>query len=115
MPLPDSLAQLLAQPDFAFNQLLTWLDEHYNFTPTAFQNGSQHNPAGQNNGACRWLYLAQQLQLSPEQTLQGFAEHYQAVLRTPDGQDHGNIRQFMQQGFAGLQFEGAPLQAKTLG
>ncbi len=115
MSLPDSLAQLLAQDTLMFAPVLHWIDTHYDFTPTAFQNGSQHNAAGQNNGACRWLYLAQQLQLSPAQTLAGFAEHYRAVLQDSQGQDHGNIRQFMQHGFAGLQFEGKPLVAKSAG
>jgi HopJ type III effector protein len=41
-----------------------------------------------------------------------FAEHYQAVLKTPDGTDHQNIRQFMLHGWEGIVFEGHALIAK---
>lgn len=41
-----------------------------------------------------------------------FAEHYAAVLNTPEGTDHQNIRQFMQHGWDGVTFEGEALQAK---
>jgi len=52
------------------------------------------------------------LYLNPEQTLSLFAEHYAAVLATPEATDHQNIRQFMQNGWAGIEFEGQALTAK---
>jgi hypothetical protein len=45
--------------------------------------------------------------------LQLFAEHYQAVLASPEAQDHANIRNFMQHGWAGVRFASAALVAKA--
>ncbi|ENR5726451.1 HopJ type III effector protein, partial [Acinetobacter baumannii] len=41
-----------------------------------------------------------------------FAEHYASVLATPEGTDHQNIRQFMQNGWDGVKFEGQALTEK---
>ena len=50
--------------------------------------------------------------LNQADTLALFAEHYAAVLATPDGTDHQNIRQFMQNGWNGIKFEGTALVVK---
>ncbi len=92
-----------------FAQVISFIDEHYQFTPCAFTNGAQVNAVGQNSGSCKCFYFAHIHQLPVEQTLRLFCEHYQAVLDHPDGQDHQNIRQFMQQGWAGIRFEGVAL------
>ncbi|MEY4589923.1 MAG: hypothetical protein RL497_1999 [Pseudomonadota bacterium] len=92
-----------------FTDIISWIDQHYRFTPTTFQNGAQHNEANQNNGSCKVFALALLLQLTQEQTLALFCEHYQAVLKHPEATDHQNIRQFMQQGFNGLNFEAVAL------
>ena len=65
-----------------------------------------HNAAGQNSGSCKVFSFAQVEGLDATQTLALFAEHYRAVLATPQAQDHANIRNFMQHGFAGLRFAG---------
>ena len=52
--------------------------------------------------------------LSQEQTLALFAEHYAAVLATPEGTDHQNIRQFMQHGWDEVQFQAEALQAVNI-
>lgn len=92
-----------------FEDTLAYIERHYGYTPTAFDNGTQHNPAGTNAGACRVFALAQLTGLSPEDTLQLFGRHYRDVLAAPDGEDHGNIRQFMAGGFDGLRFAGRAL------
>ena len=53
--------------------------------------------------------MALDLGLSDTQTLQCFAEHYQAVLDSPEGSEHANIRSLMKQGLAGVRFERQPL------
>ncbi len=50
--------------------------------------------------------------LDQAQTLSLFAEHYASVLATPEGTDHQNIRQFMQNGWDGVKFEGQALTEK---
>ncbi len=97
---------------FCFQDFLNLIEEHYHFTPTAFQNGKQYNAAGENNGSCKVFAFASLHQLSKEKTLLLFAEHYQSVLQTPEAQDHSNIRNFMQFGWESLQLEGEPLQLR---
>ncbi len=101
----------LGQANFAV--VLAHIDAAYDFTPTAFDNGAAHNDAGQNSGSCKVFSFAQMEGLSAEQTLPLFAEHYQAVLATPEAQDHANIRNFMQHGWAGIRMAGVALQAKA--
>ena len=61
----------------------------------------------------KYFLFAQLNGLDQAQTLSLFAEHYAAVLATPDATDHQNIRQFMQNGWDGIQFgKGQALTAK---
>ncbi len=95
-----------------FADVLAFIEARYQHTPTAFQNGAQSNAATENQGSAKVFSFAQIEGLNPEQTLSLFAEHYAAVLATPEGTDHQNIRQFMQHGWAGVKFEGTTLSAK---
>jgi RIO-like serine/threonine protein kinase len=95
-----------------FSDVLHFIDQAYNGHAVAFSNGSQHNTANSNQGSAKVLYFAQLNKLSKADTLSLFAEHYQAVLQNPAGQDHLNIRQFIKYGFAGLQFSGHALTCK---
>lgn len=107
----DLLAQLHAgKANFA--DVIAYIDARYIHTPTAFSNGQQHNAATENQGSAKVLSFAKLNGLDHAQTLSLFAEHYAAVLATPEATDHQNIRQFMQQGWAGVQFEGEALTAK---
>lgn len=96
----------------AFNGVLQFIDEHYQHQPTAFKNGDAYNEATQNQGSARVFAFAQLNDLSKDDTLYLFAEHYQSVLDTPDGADHQNIRQFMAHGWDGIKFEGQALQQR---
>jgi HopJ type III effector protein len=107
------LLNLLDHPQTQFTDIIAWVDDHFTFTPTSFQNGEQRNEANQNNGSCKVFALAMYLELSREETLALFCEHYQSVLNHPDATDHQNIRQFMQHGFAGLKFDGTALAARS--
>ena len=109
----QTLLDAVAQGRADFVAVLAHIDAHYAFTPTAFDNGSAHNAAGQNSGSCKVFSFAQMEGLDAAQTLSLFAEHYRAVLATPEQEDHANIRNFMQHGFAGLRFAGVALVAKT--
>ena len=110
MPDLKSFRAALQQPGFHFAQTLAFIAAHYEYQPTAFSNGRQHNARGQNEGACRLLGLALLEGLDLEETLLGFGEHYRSVLADPDGQDHGNIRALMQTGLAGVHFDAPPLR-----
>ena len=115
-PLNSYIAALTNAPSqLTFAETLTVIDAHYSFTPTAFKNGSVDNAAGTNSGSCKVFSFAKLHKLSKEQTLLMFAEHYRNVLDTPSGDNHANIRNFMETGFAGLSFDGNALKAKSGG
>jgi hypothetical protein len=95
-----------------FKEVIAFIETYYQHQPAAFKNGAVYNEATQNQGSARVFAFAQQNDLSKEDTLYLFAEHYQSVLNTPDGTDHQNIRQFMIHGWPGIAIEGQALFAK---
>lgn len=110
----QDLLQRLEQSQAQFSEVLAFIDAAYTHTPTAFNNGAQHNAATENQGSAKIFSFAQINQLNPAQTLSLFAEHYQSVLNHPNGTDHQNIRQFMQHGWAGIHFEAQALTPKSM-
>jgi len=95
-----------------FNEVITFIETYYQHTPTAFKNGEAINEASQNQGSAKVFAFAQLNHLSAADTLFLFAEHYQAVLASPEAVDHQNIRQFMIHGWEGIQLEGIALTLK---
>lgn len=109
----QTLLTQLKQGEAKFSDVIAYIDTYYNHTPTAFKNGAQHNAATENQGSAKVFSFARIQGLSQEDTLNLFAEHYASVLATPEATDHQNIRQFMQNGWDGIQFEGEALSDKT--
>ena len=96
-----------------FPDVIALINRLYYFESVAFRNGPLINEAGQNAGACRLFAFARLHDLSQAQTLTCFGAYYRAdVLKTPDGDSHPNIRQFMLTGWDGIEFDGVPLKAK---
>ena len=95
-----------------FADVIAFIEARYQHTPTAFQNGAQFNAATENQGSAKVFSFAQLEGLNQADTLSLFAEHYASVLATPEGTDHQNIRQFMQNGWDGVKFEGQALSVK---
>jgi hypothetical protein len=114
MSIPSFLQKIKQTPKLIdFTETLAVIDENYTFTPTAFQNGSQHNAAGENSGSCKLFAFAQLHHLSQEETLSCFGAYYfEEVLAKPEGTNHQNIRNFIKTGWAGIQFEGTALVFK---
>jgi hypothetical protein len=111
----EQLLALIAaskQNSLAFSDVIKFIETYYQHQPTAFKNGDAYNEATQNQGSAKVFAFAQHNDLSPADTLYLFAEHYHAVLVTPDATDHQNIRQFMANGWDGIVFEGKVLAAK---
>ncbi len=97
----------------AFATTIAVIEENYNFTPTAFQNGAQHNAAGENSGSCKIFAFAKLQNLSKEATLACFGAYYfDEVLNDLEGTNHQNIRSFIKSGWEGIQFEGTALAIK---
>lgn len=108
----SSLLTALKANSLKFTEVITFIESRYQHQATAFKNGETYNEATQNQGSAKVFAFAKINKLSVEDTLLLFAEHYAAVLATPDGIDHQNIRQFMAHGWAGIAFEGEALIMK---
>jgi hypothetical protein len=100
----NELIQKLKANSLSFKEVIEFIETHYQHQPTAFKNGEVYNEATQNQGSAKVFSFAQLHNLSQEDTLYLFAEHYQSVLNTPNGTDHQNIRQFMKHGWSGIYF-----------
>jgi len=111
---PDALIDALKNgASLDFEDTINVIAEHFDYTPTGFKNGAIDNAAGQNEGSCKIFAFARQMELDEQTTLKCFGRFYQDVLNTPEGNDHGNIRNFMQSGWSGIQFSGTALTLKS--
>lgn len=114
MTLTDFLTRLKTTPKaVTFPETIAVIEENYDFTPTAFQNGEQYNGVGENNGSCKIFAFAKWNNLSVEETLTCFGAYYfEEVLQHSEGTDHQNIRNFMKSGWDGVKFEGEAISEK---
>lgn len=111
MSLLDKIHQ--SPESISFSEVITHIDANFDFTPTRFINGNAINEAGQNNGSCKIFSFAQLNNLTQSQTLALFGDYFRIdVLGNPEGSDHQNIRNFMQSGWEGIQFDGTALSPK---
>ena len=108
----QDLLKQLQTGEVKFADVIAFIEARYTHTPTAFQNGAQYNASTENQGSAKVFSFAQLNDLDQAQTLSLFAEHYASVLATPEATDHQNIRQFMQNDWDGIKFEGTALAAK---
>ncbi len=108
------IEKIKSSPDaILFPEVIAYIDEQYEFTPTRFTNGKTTNEANQNNGSCKIFAFAKLLDLEQESTLQLFGDYYRVdVLQNPEGTDHQNIRNFMESGWTGIHFDGNALTKK---
>jgi hypothetical protein len=99
----------------SFQETIAVIDGNYQFTPTAFSNGNQINKVGENNGSCKIFAFAKLNQLNQLQTLSCFGSYYfDAVLKNPQGIDHQNIRNFMENGWDGIGYENQALRENSV-
>lgn len=97
-----------------FEQTMSVIADNYQYQPTQFSNGvgdaKTVNQAGTNEGSCKIFAFALLNDLSEKQTLACFGRYYRLdVLQNPQGQDHQNIRNFMHDGWSGIEFSGSAL------
>lgn len=110
----QNLLQKLTEKKAVFSDVLAFIETQYSHTPTAFRNGDTFNEASQNQGSAKVFSFAKLEDLSAQDTLLLFAEHYQNVLDTPNENNHQNIRQFIANGWEGISFEGEALTRKMV-
>ena len=108
----QDLLKQLQTGEVKFADVIASIEARYTHTPTVFQNGAQHNASTENQGSAKVFSFAQLNGLDQTQTLSLFAEHYASVLATPEATDHQNIRQFIQNSWNGIKFEGTALVVK---
>ena len=91
--------------EVTFEEVMQVINDNYLYTPTSFVNGVLENQASTNEGSCKIFYFAKLHDLSQEQTLNCFGHYYRHdVLGNPSAADHGNIRNFINSGWPGIQF-----------
>lgn len=96
-----------------FTDTVALINKLYHFTPTGFRNHELFNEADQNSGSCKIFAFARLHDLDKDKTLACFGAYYRAdVLKNPTGNNHQNIRQFMETGWDGIEFDGVVLRAK---
>lgn len=110
MTLNDFISRIGNDSELDFEDTMQVIADNYSYTATGFNNGDVRNDAGQNEGSCKIFAFAKLNQLDQAQTLACFGRFYQDVLNTPDGDDHGNIRSFMVNGWDGIRFDGEALK-----
>ncbi len=119
MTLEQFLTRLQQQPEsIQFSETMAIIEQYYDYQPTGFRNGlgdnAVMNAAGSNEGSCKIFAFAMLHQLPADLTLHLFGDYYrQDVLAHPQATDHQNIRQFMQSGWDGIQFDGPALSEKN--
>ena len=96
-----------------FEQVMQVISDNYTYQPCAFVNGDINNESGTNEGSCKIFSFAQLNNLNIEQTLACFGRYYRDdVQKHPDGNDHGNIRNFIKTGWQGIEFNGLALKLR---
>ena len=117
MTLETFINKLTSTPkDIEFSETMSVIEANYEFTPTAFSNGTLSNDIGENSGSCKLFAFAKDQAFTKAETLASFGPFYfEDVLNDPSGTGHQNIRNFMKSGFEGLSFETFPLKKKEAG
>lgn len=96
-----------------FKETMAVIADNYIYSPAEFMNGELRNQAGTNEGSCKIFAFGQLNQLSDAETLACFGDYYRKdVLENPTASDHGNIRNFMETGWSGIEFKSPALVAK---
>jgi len=107
----ELVAQLHSHPDdVSFEQVMQVISDNYSYTPSSFTNGELLNELGTNEGSCKVFYFAKLNGLTEQQTLACFGRYYRVdVLQNPKGNDHGNIRNFINTGWQAVEFKSVAL------
>ena len=107
MQLKIFLDNLQTSPEsIEFQDTMAFIESMYKYFPTKFKNGNLVNQAGENEGSCKIFAFAKLNKLNEENTLACFGAYYRVdVLQNPDAENHQNIRNFMNTGWTGIEFD----------
>ena len=107
MTLTDFLQKITHKEEVSFAETMSIIASYYDYQPAEFSNGlGEHkliNEAGSNEGSCKIFAFAKIHQLTATQTLNLFGDFYRKdVLENAAGNNHQNIRNFIQFGWDGI-------------
>lgn len=105
--------KLEATPEsISFAEVMQVITDNYSYAAATFTNGDLINEAGTNEGSCKIFSFAKLNNFTEEQTLACFGKYYREdVLQHPQGDDHGNIRNFIKYGWSKVDFKSEALAA----
>ncbi|MDC9714469.1 MAG: HopJ type III effector protein [Gammaproteobacteria bacterium] len=106
------LEELRSGAQMKFDDLMTLIEQNYDYTSAPFTNGDLHNAADENQGSAKLFCFGAIHQLTQLEVLHCFGEHYRSVLNSPEGDSHPNIRNFIVYGWEGLKFDSPVLVKK---
>ena len=96
-----------------FKDVMQVISNYYHYKKSDFKNGNLVNQAGTNEGSCKIFAFAKIHGLSEQATLNRFGQYYHLDVRqNPNGNDHGNIRNFIKHGWQGINFHSVVLTLK---
>jgi hypothetical protein len=87
-----------------FDAVISGIDAGYDMTEVEFEVNGLKSAPGSNVGSAKLLSFGVLAGLSKEETLALFGQYYRDVCANPSGDDHPNIRNFMQAGWDGVSF-----------
>ena len=110
----DEFIAAVEQAPVAFTETMAVIASNYEYSTAGFHNGLEErrffNAAGTNEGSCKLFAFAKINGLGEQATLNCFGDYYTVdVLQNPEGQDHQNIRTFIDCGWKGIAFDSEPL------
>lgn len=107
--LPDTIQPIVtalkeSPASVEFDAVIKAIDDGYDETEVEFEVNGFKSAPGKNLGSAKIFSLGILAGLSKEETLACFGQYYKDVLANPDGDDHPNIRGFIESGWDGVSF-----------
>jgi hypothetical protein len=100
-----------------FAEIQDTINNEYDYSPNGFTIGDVYNDANSNQWSGKVLSYAVLNELTTEQTLELFGEHYRDVLDNPNADTHKNIRALIKFSLNSVSFDNNKLlltKKKTL-
>jgi len=106
--------ELLLDPNnkIDFDTIQNKITSILNTVPTRFVNNGVENAERENEGSLRILSIALLFQLTDDNALRLFWEHWESVQENPEGNDHQNIRQLNEYWLWGVKIHWLPFSEK---
>ena len=88
-----------------FSEIQEIINTDYTYEPNGFTIGNIYNDSNNNQWSGKIASYAVINNLTNQETLELFGEHYQSVLDDPNGTGHANVRALIKYGLTGVKFD----------